>query len=220
ARPGLLGGRVVAGVVHGDQGAVGAQPLGDGPADAPRGAGHQRRLTGQIPHVDLLVCSSGWFGGLVWLCRGLDRNLSSRAVPITRFRRSALAGIDDPAERVERNVGGGHSGPVPRGPQVTQTLEPGNDRLGWRPAGGQVVRRRRLSSRGAQERLDEAVVVVGIRGALGAAHREGQLGVGANLCRGGVDSSASSNEADVTAARSDVGPFGRTYGYFSASTCW
>src|SRR5215831_1406361 len=37
---GLLGGRVVAGVVHGDQGAVGAQPLGNGPADAPRGAGH------------------------------------------------------------------------------------------------------------------------------------------------------------------------------------
>src|SRR5262249_42291759 len=52
---GLLGGRVVAGVVPRDQGAAGAQPLGNGPADAPRGAGHQRRLTGQIPHVDLLV---------------------------------------------------------------------------------------------------------------------------------------------------------------------
>src|SRR5262249_12978558 len=135
---GLLGGRVVAGVVHRDQSAVGAQPLGNGPADAPRGAGHQRRLTGQIPHVDLLVWSSGWFDGLVWLRRGLDRNLSSGAVPITRFRRSALAGIDDPAERVERNVGGGNSGPLPRGPQVTQTLEPGNDRLEWRPSGGQV----------------------------------------------------------------------------------
>src|SRR5215510_10136614 len=101
--------------------------------------------------------------------------------------------------------------------KVTQTLEPGNDRLEWRPAGGQVVRRRRLSGRGAQERLDEAVVVVGIRGAVGAAHREVELGVGANLCRGGVRSSASRNEADVTAARSDAWSSGGAYGYFSAS---
>ena len=105
-----------------------------------------------------------------------------------------------------------------RGPQVTQPLEPGNDRLEWRPAGGQVVRRRRLSGRGAQERLDEAVAVVGIRGAVGAAHREVELGVGANLCRGGVRSSASRDEADVTAARSsDAWSSGGTYGYFSAS---
>ena len=104
-----------------------------------------------------------------------------------------------------------------RGPQVTQTLEPGHDRLEWRPAGGQVVRRRPLSGRGAQERLEEAVVVVGIRGAVGAAHREVELGVGANQCRGGVRSSASSNEADVTAARSDAWSSGGTYAYFSAS---
>jgi len=71
------------------------------------------------------------------------------------------------------------------GRQVTQTLEPGHDRFEWRPAGGQVVRRRRLSGRGAQERLDEAVVVVDIRGAVGAAHCEVELGVGANLCCGG-----------------------------------
>src|SRR5262245_39905030 len=49
-----------------------------------------------------------------------------------------------------------------------------------------------------------AVVVVGIRGAVGAAHREVELDVDANLCRGGVRSSASRNEADVTAARSDA----------------
>src|SRR5215468_9486811 len=88
------------------------------------------------------------------------------------------------------------------------------------PLEGQVVRRRRLSGRGAQERLDEAVVVVRIRGAVGAARREVELGVGANLCRRGVRSSASRNEADVTAARSDAWSSGGTYGYFSASTCW
>src|SRR5215475_13577429 len=109
------------------------------------------------------------------------------------------------------------SGPVPRGPQATQTLEPGNDRLECRPAGGQVVRRRRLPGWGAQERLDEAVVVVGIRGAVGAGYREVELGVGANLCRRGVRSSASRSEADVTAARSDAWSSGGTYGYFSAS---
>ena len=88
------------------------------------------------------------------------------------------------------------------------------------PLEGQVVRRRRLSGRGAQERLDEAVVVADIRGAVGAAHREVELGVGANLCCGGARSSASSTEADVTAARSDAWSSGRTYGYFPASTCW
>ena len=102
-------------------------------------------------------------------------------------------------------------------PQVTQTLEPGNDRLEWRPAGGQVARRRRLSGRGAQERPEEAVVVVGIRGAVGAAHREVEIGVSANLCRGGVRSSAPRNEADVTPARSDAWSSGGTYGYFPVS---
>src|SRR5215510_11993911 len=88
--------------------------------------------------------------------------------------------------------------------KVTQTLEPGHDPLEWRPAGGQVVRRRQLSGRGAQERLDEAVVAVDIRGAVARHTARSSLALARTCAVGGVRSSASSNEADVTAARSDA----------------